>query len=208
MAQRSEKVGAHMQPQAIDKHRQAERLGVVERHLVDGHADIAGHDAHEKHEGDAQRDAHDTYLAQSQTCRNDQGDNDNSLYRGMNSKERSKPVHVIYNIVYLKSSCISQQWGLLIQYVEIVFQGYAAVLVGIVLIEVDEPVYSVHGDAGGESQRFAVEQVADQHSREDVARAGEVHRYLGVGQQEIFSPLVVVSGHAVLSLNGNGGDEY
>ena len=63
VAQGAEEVGTHMQSQTVDKHRQAEGLGIVERHLVNRHADVAGYDTHEKHEGDAQRDAHDTYLA-------------------------------------------------------------------------------------------------------------------------------------------------
>ena len=50
--------------------------------------------------------------------------------------------------------------------------------------------------------------MTDEHRREDVAGAGEVDRYLGVVEQEIFVVGVVVAGHAMAAFDGYGGDEH
>ena len=81
MAQRAEEVWTHMQAKHIDKHHQAERLGVVEHLRIDRQSDVSGQNSNEEHEGHAQRHTSNANLAKCKTHTTYQRQHDHRLQR-------------------------------------------------------------------------------------------------------------------------------
>ncbi len=88
MAERPEDVGAHVEAETIDKHREAEGLGIVEHRGVDGQPQVAGQDADEEDESHAQRDSHHLDLAQGHAYGNDQRNDNHRLGGRVDGEER------------------------------------------------------------------------------------------------------------------------
>ena len=94
-----------------------------------------------------------------------------------------------------------------IEDVETFLHGYALVPVGGVLVAVDHTEYGVHRRTGGGFQRLAIQEVADEYGREDVARAVEESRYLVVLQMEVLPVVVVIGGYGILPVDLAAGDK-
>ena len=70
-----------MQPEHIDKHHQAERLGVVKHLRIDRQSDVSSQDSDEEHEGHAQRHTTNANLAKCKTHTTYQRQHDHRLQR-------------------------------------------------------------------------------------------------------------------------------
>ena len=79
VAHQSEEVGAHVESKGIDKECESEGLGKVEHTVVYVEPEVSGNDAEEEHEGNAQGNALDMYLAQHESTGNDERQHHSSL---------------------------------------------------------------------------------------------------------------------------------
>ena len=91
---------------------------------------------------------------------------------------------------------------------EELLHGDAAVFVLVVLVVVYERIDAVHGAARAGLQGRAVEDVADENGRENVARAREVNGNLRIDMGEPSVGQVVVADDGRLAVDGDGGDEH
>ena len=94
-----------------------------------------------------------------------------------------------------------------LQQVEAFLHGDATVLVIRILVALDHAEHGVHGRTGADAETFPVQQVADEHGREDVACAVEESGDLVILQVEVTVVAVVIASHGVLAVDLTTGDE-
>lgn len=88
------------------------------------------------------------------------------------------------------------------KHVKIFFKRYAPVFVFIIFVKVNQLIHHVHGLACAGFKFFSAQEIANEHGREDVARAGEMNGNLGVGLCEILAVDVIIAYNRRLTSTG------